>query len=253
MKKQKNSLYVLLLLITLYAILFLTQGKAESDTFPIGTVLGVGNAELESIQGKFIALDTNTYPLFSDSTLRTRDGKATVTLKDGGRMEIYKETEFSIHGGNGNYRINLNKGALAFSFPLRLSITIITSTATIETGRAGDIIQKVGYERENEIKGVILIDKKGNTQVVSISGEMMVKDIKGASQILTSGKSLYISTDPYRIIPVQAIGDTGGIPARVSEYEGIIPYLAGGVAIVTTGIIIDRLREKEGPASPYIP
>lgn len=245
---------LLAFLVCFFALFFLIAGNAESNTFPIGTVLGTGQAELESMPGKMTTLDTNAYPLFSDSRLMTKDGRVSITLRDGGRMEAYKNSELSIQGGKETYRIDLKRGSIAFSFPFTSSVTIITPTATIETGSSA-LIKKVGYTKESNLKGVALIDEKGNTQVISISGEMVVRDGRGSHQILASGKGLYISADPYRIIPAQAIGipEKGGVPARVSSEEVAAPYIVSGIAVVTTAVIIEQQRKKERIASPSVP
>jgi hypothetical protein len=248
-----------ILLLCFFVLFFLIQGNAESNTFPIGTVLGIGQAELESMPGKMTTLDTNTYPLFPDSRLRTRDGRISVTLRDGCRIEAYKNSELSIRGGKETYWIDLERGSIAFSFPFTSSVTIITPSATIETGPSA-LIKRVDYTKEGNLKGVILIDEKSNTQVISISGEIVVRDSRGNLQILASGKGLYISADPYKIIPAQAIEDTkgipekGGVPAKVSRDEVIVPYLiGGGTAVVTTAVIIETERKRERVASPAVP
>lgn len=244
---QNGRIKVIVFLLFLLTFLFFT-GVVESNTFPLGTVSGKGQAELEIITGKMSTLGNTLHPLFSDSKLRTREGKISITLNAGSKMEAYKNSELSISGEKGSYKINLNKGSLAFNFSSISSVTIITPTATIETGQSKSLIRKMAYTKAFDyIKGLVVIDEKGNTQVVSISGEIIVKDGKGNSQILASGKGLYISSDSYRVIPAQAIQDTGGIPARASREEVIAPYLiGGGVAAVTVAVIIEGERKKKG-------
>lgn len=246
---------VIVFLLFLFTLLFFIT-EAESNTFPVGTVLGRGQAELEFTPGRMITIGNTEYPLFSDSKLRTRDGKISITLKDRGRIEVYRNSELSILGSDGTYRVNLNKGSLAFNFPHTTSVTIITPTVTIETLSSG-ALQRVTYKKEIDyIKGLVIIDEKGNTQVISISGEMAVKDDRGNYQILASGKSLYISGDSYKILPAQ-VPEVGLPPPPPPPLYTYLPYIAGAVGAGVSGYVIyeiyQSVTEKEEVASPSLP
>lgn len=246
---------VIVFVLFLFTLLFLIKGNAESNIFPVGTVLGIGQAELELIPGRMITISNTEYPLFSDSKLRTRDGKISITLKDKGRIEVYKNSELSILGGDGTYRVNLNKGTLAFSFPHTTSVTIITPTATIETVSSG-ALQRVTYKKEIDyIKGLVIIDEKGNTQVISVSGEMAVRDVRGNYQILASGNSLYISGDSYKVVPAQA-PEVGLPPPPPPPFYTYLPYIAGAAGAGASGYIMYEIYKsatEEEVASPSVP
>ncbi|MBI5198914.1 MAG: FecR domain-containing protein [Nitrospirae bacterium] len=254
---KRGKAKVIVFLLFLFTLLFLIEGNAESNTFPVGTVLGKGQAELEIIPGRMSTLGNTLHPLFSDSKLRTREGKISITLNDGSKMEAYKNSELSISGEKGSYKINLNKGSLAFNFPTISSVTIITPTVTIETGQSKSLIRKVAYTKEIDyIKGLVVIDEKGNTQIISVSGEMAVKDDRGNYQILASGKSLYISGDSYKVVPVQ-VPEVELPPPPPPTFYTYLPYIAGAAGAGFSGYIVYEIyksaTEKEGVASPSVP
>lgn len=206
LKSLRLHTFIILFSALALAITFTVPGKAESTGFPIGSIAGIGKAEYESAPGKMTFIGNNTSPLFTDSRLKTYDGRISVTFRNNGRIEIYKDSELIINLDEGVYYISHGRGSIAFSLPSGIPFKILTPSASIEIGPFPSKIQKVSYTKEPAtVKGTVTVDMYGNTQVTSVNGEMAVKDFKGNPFIIYSGRSLSLTNEQYKFTHVQAL------------------------------------------------
>lgn len=231
-------------------LLYSQAAFSSEPTFKIlGDIVGSGKVEMQTAFNKWIPLSDKAYPVVNGTHLRSGDGRMSIILRDGVRMEIGKNSDIVVSGLRGNYAINLDNGSVGFSVPQGVEFAVTTPTTTVQIPSAPTMIQKVSLESQEHTRGMIICDGKG-TKVTSVSGTLMVKNAIGTiSQMVSSGNAVYIAQADggNRTIPVQLpAGGAGGLSA--SEIgAALLVFFGGG------GLLFNSVMSKGNVASPSHP
>lgn len=226
-------------------------GVSAQNVSVLGEIQASGKVFIGSSSGKWTPA-MPTYPLLQDTGIRTEDGSASISFKDGSRVDFSRDTIASITGEAPNYSIHLAKGVIAFNITSASSLSIATPSASISLNGRDSLVRKVGHEKPGRVLGVISVTEKG-TEVRNISGKILVSASATGSRQLTNGESMLVGPDSnYKVHKTQLAGGaaTGGSGALgiSGEVLGLIHVAVGGTAIT----ILDRNNPSHN-ASPYIP
>lgn len=227
MKTGNLVRFMSLVVVILFLLFCQVAFSMESQINVLGDVIGEGRADMKAAFNNWIPVTGKTYPIVSQTQLKTGDGKMSIMLRDGVRMEIAKNSDLTISGSKGNYTVSLDNGSIGFSVPQGIDFSVVTRTSTVQVPSAAAFIKKVSLETPENVRGIVIYDGKG-TKVISVSGTLMVKNALGErSQMVTAGKAFYVAgTDAgYRVTPVQLIEDQ---PAGVISPW---PFILGGAKI----------------------
>lgn len=208
-------------------LLYSQAAFSSEPTFKIlGDIVGSGKIEMQTASNKWIPLSDKAYPVVDGTHLRSGDGRMSIILRDGVRMEIGKNSDIVVSGLRGNYSINLNNGSVGFSVPQGVEFAVATPTTTVQVPTGSAIIQKVNLEVQENIRGMVTYDGKG-TKVTSVSGTLMVKNAIGTiSQMVSAGNAVYFA---------QADGGNRAIPVQLPEAAGEAGF--GALGLVGLGVV----------------
>ena len=226
-------------------------GVSAQNVAVLGEIQSSGKVFIGSSNGKWSPA-MPTYPLLQDTGIRTEDGSASISFKDGSRIDFSRDTVASINGEAPNYSIHLAKGVIAFNITPAASLSVTTPSAGISVNSRNGHILKVGYEKRGRVLGVISATEKG-TEVRNISGEILVSASATGSRQLASGESMLVrSKSDFKVYKTQLAGGAapgGSGAAGISgEVLGAIYLAVGGTAIT----VYDK-NHPSGNASPHIP
>ncbi|MFA5354658.1 MAG: hypothetical protein WC291_10545 [Thermodesulfovibrionales bacterium] len=222
----------------------------------LGDVVGNGKAELKGGVGNWMSVEGRSFPVVDGASLRSGEGSASMVMRDRVKMQLGRDSEATVHGSVGAYSIMLAKGSLGFSVPRGISFTVTTPTSVVQVPTSAGPIQKVSHAAPDSVRGMVIFDGKG-TKVVSVSGDLMVKDLSGTGhQLLAAGDSLYLdSRGASAVVPVQLNGggengDNGSNDTNALLTGGIMAGLTiGGFLAVDSGFNGGGGQ----PASPSVP
>ena len=172
-----------------------------------------------------------TYPLLENTAIRTEDGNASISFRDGSRVDLSRDTVATITGSSADYVINLAQGVIAFNISPSSSLSVSTPTASISVNSKNGLVQKVGYEKSTRVLGVISATEKG-TEVRNISGKILVSSSATGSKTLSTGESILMGHDGnYKVYKTQVVGGAKA-GAGVSSAAGSGGVLAEQAAVV---------------------
>jgi len=172
-----------------------------------------------------------TYPLLENTAIRTEDGSASISFRDGSRVDLSRDTVATISGSSADYQITLAQGVIAFNITPSSSLSVTTPTANISVNSKKDLVQKVAYEKATRVLGVISATKKG-TEVRNISGKILVSSSATGSKMLTTGESILVGQDSnYKVYKTQAVLD----PATTTTSSGA-GLAQGGIILTYVGL-----------------
>ncbi|MEW6002609.1 MAG: hypothetical protein AB1638_08200 [Nitrospirota bacterium] len=246
--KRFNSVLSIIITLLFYSPAALSM---ETSLGVLGDVVGSGNTEMKTSFDRWISITGKSYPVIDGSTLRSNEGRMSVIMKDGARMEVGKDSSVTINGSRGNYIINLINGGIVFIIPDGINFSVTTPTSIVhvhsEASRARKPILTSKNGQSCITKGVVIYDGKG-TKIFSINGTLMIKDTTGmAAQTLTAGNTIYLSeTTSSGVTPVQLVEGVKG--------ASFLTELLKGLGIVTafhgTSYLAADVMTKEGEKRP---
>jgi hypothetical protein len=218
--------YFLILIFSLVNI----AGVSAQNISVLGEIKSSGKVFIGLSNGQWSSA-LPTYPLFENTAIRTEDGNASISFRDGSRVDLSRDTVATITGSSADYMINLVQGVIAFNMSPSSSLSVTTPTAHVSVNSKNDLVQKVGYEKSNRVLGVISATEKG-TEVKNISGKILVNaSTKGTTRTLASGESILIGQDNnFKVYKTQSV--TGGAPTRgviVGQAIVLVSFGAGAV------------------------
>jgi hypothetical protein len=217
---------------TMAWMLALTSTVAIGSPMPLGSLLGSKNATLD---GQAPLPHTT---LLEGDNLRVDEGLAMVTLDQGNRMVLGRQTRASFLREADAVIVSLTQGNLSLYHP--------------QAGRpfrikAGDVTvsPSKGYRTLGQ---VAMVD--GLLAVTAKDGALQVEK-NGAIQEVSKGKTITIATDTDRAPMPDSQGQ--GKPHLKRVPPGL--WIALGVAAATAGIAWAIVRSTSGgqPASPVTP
>ncbi|MGD0885985.1 MAG: hypothetical protein ABSA46_14150 [Thermodesulfovibrionales bacterium] len=149
----------------------------------LGDVAGTGSAEIK-VFDRWIPVAGKAYPVADGANLRSGNGRMSITLREGVRIEMGKNSECVIFSAsNSGYVVHVAKGSVDYRAPQGVSFAVTTNTSNIQG--------QVGHEPQRNVNGAVTYDDKG-TKVMMLSGSLVVKDAgaSGAQSVVTD-KALY--------------------------------------------------------------
>lgn len=144
----------------------LTVTMAVGGSMPVGALLGSKNT---TVDGR-VPLPHTT--LLNGDHLQVKDGLAMVTLDQGNRMVLGRETEASFLRKSDAVTVSLTRGALALYHPqtsqaFRVKAGAVTVAPAKGYRTMGEIAMADGYLSVTAKDGTLQVEKAGTTQEIS--------------------------------------------------------------------------------------
>lgn len=239
-----NKNYNILVIILFNFFLLFPNHLKAGENLSFGEMRSSGKVYIESSTGKWQDIQP-VYPLLKNTKLRTTDGVVLITIKDGSRIDISRDSELSIELSDSKYILNLLKGTITFNINSFTDFSILTPEANISVGKkVGGIYSLVagpGAPNQTNIYGMVLRNDQG-TFIRSFSGKLMIKH-NARNVLIDSGETFFAGLG----------GDT--IPPGSSNISGSGSYLGptivlGGFSAIVGGLSFEAFRGT-GHASPH--
>ncbi len=249
----------------IFAIVFVVSLLCSQLVFAVqpsisilGDVVGSGKAEMKTAFDRWIPISGKTFPVIDGANLRSGDGMMSLIFRDSARMDVGKNSDIIVTGSRGNYVIDVKVGQIAFSVPKGIPFSVKTPTSTIQTKASSDMIQKVSFSSQDDVKGIVTYDGKG-TKITAINGTLLVRSGLGVKlQTVSAGNAIYVEgKDSGSVFNAQTFSDDknkGGAAGAPGEGAGggaptgggpdkweKIGVVAGGTAWVAGWYGITRL------------
>ncbi len=206
-------------------ILFLSSQlafAAEPSISVLGDVVGSGRSEMKAAFNNWISVSGKTFPVIDGASLRSGDGMMSLIFRDAVRMEVGKNTEVMVSGSRGDYVINVTTGQIAFSVPKGISFSVKTPTSSIQTKASNDLIQKVTFSSQDDVKGIVTYDGKG-TRVTALNGNLMVRSGLGVQlQTVAAGNAIYVEGKDSGNVRTVQVPPQQSSEARFSQAAPIV-------------------------------
>ncbi|TAM79829.1 MAG: hypothetical protein EPN47_18750 [Acidobacteria bacterium] len=215
----------------LFVSMGLTLTIAIGGSMPVGALMGSKNA---TIDGQ-VPLPHTT--LLSGDNLRVNDGLAAVSLEQGNRMILGRETEASFLREADAVTISLEQGNLSLYHPQT------SSTFRVKAGEV-TVAPAKGYSTLGDIA---MID--GILMVTARDGVLQVEKA-GTTQEVLKGKTIQITARNE-----SAPQDNQGGNRHLKRIAPIFLYigLAAGVGLVAWAIVASTSGGAPTPVSPVTP
>jgi len=246
---MKKYVFISLMFISslLVSNLIFTMQVAAQEPVAFGEIRSTGLVQIGSSTGKWIQMQ-DIYPLLRNTKLSTKEGVASISTREGSKIDFSRNTEAAIDALNGSYTINLTNGTISFNITPSTSLTIATRQVTIsviqQVGGYYSLVAGTGAPAFTNIQGMVFSSDKG-ILVRSISGRINVSISGLQPRMLNTGASLFASLEGDR--NKGGIGNESGEDGKYSKlFRGLIVG-----AFFTTGTItaFDSFRGG-GVASP---
>jgi hypothetical protein len=173
----------------------LCQSLAFAEPVVFGEIKASGYVQIRTSTAQWNRLQ-EIYPLLKSNGLKTGEGIAAITTREGSRFDLSNNTEAAIEASDGSYVLTLTQGTVSFSITPSTSLSIITKDADISVSRQiGGLFSLVagpGVPSLANIQGMVVNTSEG-TLIRSMAGRMQV-NIKGLqARVINSGESLFAS------------------------------------------------------------
>jgi ferric-dicitrate binding protein FerR (iron transport regulator) len=225
---------LLILFLLSMNIAFIPQVLAQ-EPLAYGEIKASGGVLIESSNGKWLKMQ-DVYPLLNETKLKTGDGVVFITMKDGSRIDLSKETEAALKAQKSAYTSNLAKGTLSFKVTPFSTLTIVTPHATISA-----------IPNPSDIHGIVSCTDKG-TEVRSITGKINVS-YNSQKKLLYTGERLFAT--PAGAEGTSTAATIAGVPlATLATTLGALVIAAGCTIIAVEAF---RDYDDEGIESPSSP
>ena len=246
------------------ALLFFVAGQMAYAAAPelniAGQVRGAGTADMKTAAG-WISVSDKSYPVANGAGLVTgSNGGMTITLKNGVRLELGKNSEVTVSSAKGNYSVVVQRGTLAYYVPGAAQLGVNTANTRMTAGPLSRGF--LGQGKDTFIKSIA-----GNLMVISSSGP--------GSAVVKTGETIRVArgTGKYEFTPV-SYDETAIESAIASAPAPFADASAGSVAsdagagagaggtLSTTGLIVGGVliggaiaavatTTSSGSSSPY--
>ena len=203
----------------------------------IGQAIAAGDAQINLNGSGWTKIGEMTYPVGAESALRTGGGSLSISLKNGGRIDLGRNSEISVSPRPGGYMVSLAKGRVVVNNPAKASICVRTPDGLMFRPANGNSSYAVYFD--------------GRPQAASFAGNLEVTAGERILANLPQGRSLVMEGRTARVLPVQAEG------AITEEGLSTGAIITGGAIVVGGAVAIiaaKRYRDEKGPqASPFVP
>lgn len=216
----------------------LCQSFAFAEPVAFGEIKASGYVQIRTSTAQWNRLQ-KVYPLLKSNGLKTGEGIAAITTREGSRFDLSNNTEAAIEVSDGSYVLTLTQGTVSFSITPSTSLTVITKDADISVSRQiGGLFSLVagpGVPSLANIQGMVVNSSEG-TLIRSMAGRIQVnmKDLQ--ARVVNTGESLFASAGGGK--------STGMIPLSGESTNTILKQALITGAFFTTGtfVAIDAFR-----------
>jgi hypothetical protein len=251
-KRFSKVISVVLMILLVYTPFVFSM---DTPVAILGDAVGSGSAEMKTAFDRWVSIANKSYPIVDGSNLRSGEGRMSVVIRDGVKMEVGKNSDIIVNGSRGNYTIHLLSGGIGFFVPQGIAFSVATPTSIIKVQAKASNVQRVTFISGDTTEGLVIYDGK-RTKVISVDGTLMVEDITGKGmQMLTSGNSIYVDEmgNASRVTPVQLPeAEEGG-----SNLTKLLTIIGIGVGLGVGAVLLFSGNGNgdggEGHASPSIP
>lgn len=171
------------------------QSLAFAEPIAFGEIKASGDVQIRTSTAQWHRLQ-ELYPLLTSTGLKTGEGIAAVTTREGSRFDFSSNTEAAIEASDGSYVLTLTQGTVSFSITPSTSLTVITKDADISVSRQiggyFSLVAGPGVPSLANIQGMIMSSSEG-TLIRSMAGRIQV-NMKGLqARVINAGESLFAS------------------------------------------------------------
>jgi hypothetical protein len=252
-----NSKTVIITAITVLitAGVFCTSSLVSAQSImALGELNAKGEVFVGSSDGKW-APSGSTYPLLQNTSIRTKDGFASLFLIDSSRIDLSKETIAVVDGTPANVTMKLTQGVIAFNMVTSSSFTVTSPSSTISIGKSADVVHKVSLKNQKRALGVIIVNDKG-TEIKSIAGVMTISTNNAVVRQIATGENMFVRADnTFKVYKTQATANDKGtriiqaghrVEVKTSGLEGIYKIdPEGNITILNIKMHLEGLTEAE--------
>ncbi|MCG2720964.1 MAG: hypothetical protein L6290_02955, partial [Thermodesulfovibrionales bacterium] len=173
----------------------LCQSLAFAEPLAFGEIKASGDVQIRTSTAKWNKLQ-EVYPLLKSTGLKTVEGIAAITTREGSRFDLSINTEAAIEASDGSYVLTLTQGTVSFSIAPSTSLTVITKDADISVSRQiggyFSLVAGPGVPSLATIQGMVVSNSEG-TLIRSMTGRIQV-NVKGLqARVINTGESLFAS------------------------------------------------------------
>lgn len=167
-----------------------------------------------------------TYPLLSDTGVKTEDGVATIFFKDGSKVDLSRDTVVSVVSRQPGHTVRITQGVISFNIAPSSSLSVSAASADIlAIGGKGPVLGNV------TVNGTCI-------EVRSFSGTVQVTTATTGSKLLTSGENASFGECNLAALPAYSSGE---IAAKYIILSGM------GLLVVDSLLKSPYILGREGP------
>lgn len=226
---------------------FLCEIPAFAESLAFGEIKTSGDVQIRTSTAKWARLH-EPYPLLKNTGLKTGEGIATLTTREGSRLDISGNTAADIEASDGTYILNLAQGTITFSITPSTSLTIITKDTEITVSRqiSGYFALVAGPAAPSpaNIQGMIVSSPEG-TLVRSLSGRIQVKMQGTQAKVINTGESLFASAEGEKTTGMASLpGEGTSIALKQTLITGA--FLTTGTVVAIDAFRGDGFKSRSG-------
>ncbi len=247
---MRTRLPVFLFGIFFISSLFLVSGALAQGVAVFGEIRVSGRVFVKSSDGQW-SMTAPSYPLLQDTAIKTGQGTAFLSLKDGSQVFLSEHSEALAGVLDGRYLVNLHSGKLAFNIVPGASMAVTTPTASVLIEGGKGLVRKVSHDisTSGRTSGVVSVSEKG-TEVRSYYGTISVSVNAAILKALSPGEGIFVGTgNTYRVFKVQTVKDDdeqgrdaeGGIANSDNNPSSASSGSGSGGRIAQAGIVLGFL------------
>lgn len=170
------------LIITVFSLVNIASLSAQ--TVPVlGEIKSRGQVFLSSSTGQWTPA-MPTYPLLTDTGIKSEEGVAAILFKDGTKVDISRNSLASVAGTPLGHTMKLTQGVIAFNITPSSSLTI--STAAVEVLAVGGKEPVLG---NITVRGTCV-------EVKSLTGELQTSSTTGKKHLASGEDALFGECTP---------------------------------------------------------
>jgi hypothetical protein len=227
---------------------------AQAIELPLGLAAGSREAQIALDGKQWAALTSSSNPVFDGTIIRTGNGVAAASLKDGTQLELQPRSVVGISGSRTAPVVKIAVGRVLFRLPASSKIVLVTPSVRYQSATHGmpktsaPIRVAASNALSSDLLGEIVVNQQGGSRIGLQQGEILASPVNDPGlHIVKAGQSVYIpqlgAHDPsFKALLVQALpgepadeagADVGGAGAGVGGGAG-----NWGAGLAVTGLTL---------------
>ena len=211
---------------------------------PFGTLLAatpIPVGALQSAGAVFVgqAAASPAAVIYSGDILRTEEGKATVSLNQGGLLVLGSKSAAALSRNDEAVRVDLDKGLLAFTSTSRLPLRIEAVGLTVSTSASFPTLAEIA-----------LLDD-GTLHLSVRRGKISVTDLRPEPLVLTAGQVLTVEPRLAQADKSKPIGT--GAHGKMTTGEKLRTFRIGGLSHAASVAVVAGVIGGAAAAAIIIP